>query len=119
MEQRNNDESAERRALGALCDDLPALREQCAEGPERLLLSRVEAAARARRPVRALLAELVGGDPGGPGRGPAAGLPGAGPGRADEETFGCPDGACDRIADGVPAGPFPRCRVTGLPMAPR
>jgi hypothetical protein len=113
------DESAERSALGALCDDLPALREQCTDGPERLLLSRIEAEARARRPVRALLADLIGGDPAGELRGPGAGLPGTGPGRADEETFGCPDGACDRIADGVPAGPFPHCRVTGLPMAPR
>ncbi|WP_242910743.1 hypothetical protein [Actinomadura terrae] len=113
------DESGERWALGALCDDLPALRDHCTDEPEQRLLSRIEAEARARRPIRALLADLIGGDPSGTTRGPGSGLPGGGPGRADEEVFGCPDGACDRTAPGVPAGPFPRCGITGLLMAPR
>ncbi|QXJ24285.1 hypothetical protein AGRA3207_005575 [Actinomadura graeca] len=114
---------AERVALSALCDELPALREQCAAEPEdkRLLLTRIEAEARARRPILALLGELLGtgAEDTGAVRGLGAGLPGAGPGRADEERFGCPDGACDRTAVAVPAGPVPHCVLTGLPMSGR
>lgn len=107
--------------MTALCDELPALRELCAaqSRDRRLLLSRIEAEARARRPVLALLGELLGTGVTGTSRGLGAGLPGAGPGRADEESFGCPDHACDRVADAVPAGPVPQCRITGLPMARR
>ncbi|WP_067456233.1 hypothetical protein [Actinomadura macra] len=110
---------AERVALSALCDELPALREQCATEPgeKRLLLARIETEARARRPILALLGELLGTGETGAVRGLGAGLPGAGPGRADEEEFACPDGACDRIAVAVPAGPVPHCLLTGLPMA--
>jgi hypothetical protein len=111
--------SAERQVLGALCDELLALREQCEfeSDAKRALMSRIEAEARARRPVAALLAELLGTSAEETVRGLSAGLPGAGPGRADEEVFGCPDGACDRLADAVPAGPLPRCALTGLPMS--
>jgi hypothetical protein len=111
----------ERRVLGALCDQLPQLRAQCAEEPEdrRLILSRIEAEARARRPILALLGELLGTSPTRTVRGLGGGLPGAGPGRADEESFGCPDRACDRVALGAPAGAAPGCRLTGLPMVRR
>ncbi len=111
--------SAERQLLAALCDELPALREQCQfeSHARQALLSRIEVEARARRPVAALLAELLGSSAEETVRGLSTGLPGAGPGRADEEVFGCPDGACDRLAEAVPAGPLPRCALTGLPMS--
>lgn len=113
-------DSAERGLLSALCDELPALREQYRESEEkRSLLSRIEAEACARRPVAALLSELLGISTAETVRGLGGGLPGAGPGRADEELFGCPDGACDRITDAIPAGPVPRCRITDLPMSRR
>ena len=107
--------------LSALCEELTALRAQCAAEPQdkQRLLSRIEAEARARRPILALLSELLGTSAIGTVRGLSSGLPGAGPGRADEERFGCPDRACDRVADAVPAGPVPRCRITGLPMSRR
>ncbi|EOD64919.1 hypothetical protein [Amycolatopsis vancoresmycina] len=109
---------AERLALGTLCAELPALREECLAlgAKEQHLLTRIEAEARARRPVTDLLRELVGPDV---VRGLSTGLPGAGPGRADDERFGCPDGACDRLAHTVPAGPVPRCAVTGRSMTRR
>jgi hypothetical protein len=112
---------AERLALSALCDELPALRQECALQPvnKQLLLSRIEAEARARRPILELLGELLGTSGTDTVRGMSTGLPGAGSGRADEERFGCPDGACDRVASTVPAGPLPRCLITGLPMATR
>ncbi len=105
----------------ALCDELPVLRELCAvdSTDKQLLLARIETEARARRPVAALLGELLGADTTDPARGVGTSLPGAGPGRADEEIFGCPDSACDRIADALPAGPIPRCLLTGLPMSRR
>lgn len=114
-----DEDTSERLALSVLCDELPALRAQCAgAGSEekRRLLAEIEAAARARRPILGLLNAFVGA---GAERGLGGGLPGAGPGRADEETFGCPDGACNRVAGGVPAGPPPRCQVTGLAMRRR
>jgi hypothetical protein len=113
---------AERLALTALCDELPELRRECALQPankQQLLLSRIEAEARARRPILALLGELLGTSGTDTVRGLSTSLPGAGSGRADEEHFGCPDGACDRVASTVPAGPVPRCLITGLPMTTR
>lgn len=100
------------------CDELPALRALCAAEPEEklLLLSEIEAAARARAPIHPLLSRLLGVNVTGSVRGLGRGLPGAGAGRADEETFGCPDQACDRVAETVPAGPVPHCVITGLPM---
>jgi hypothetical protein len=120
MEQERVD-PAERLALKALCEELPALRQECAAQPEdkRLLLSRIEVEARARRPILALLGELLDTSGAGTVRGLSTGLPGTGSGRADEERFGCPDGACDRIAHTVPAGPVPRCLITGRPMTVR
>lgn len=111
-------DTGERLALSALCDELPALRTQCALESEdrRRLLAKIEVEARARRPILTLLGELLGMSVTDTARGLGSGLPGAGPGRADEETFGCPDHACDRVTGAVPAGPAPRCRVTGLPM---
>lgn len=116
MEQGTD--TAERLALGALCEELRALRQECAAQPEekRLLLARIEAAARERRPILALLEELLGTGGADTVRGLGAGMPGAGSGRADEESFSCPDGACGRIAFTVPAGPVPRCQLTDLPM---
>jgi hypothetical protein len=111
-------DSPERLALGALCDELRELRRECAAQPEekRLLLARIEAAARERRPILALLEELLGASGADAVRGLGGGIPGAGSGRADEESFSCPDGACGRKAYTVPAGPIPRCQLTDLPM---
>ncbi len=119
MEQGTD--TAERLALGALCEELRALRRECAAQPEekRLLLARIEAAARERRPILALLGELLGTSGADAVRGLGAGLPGTGSGRADEESFSCPDGACERITLTVPAGPIPRCLLTDLPMISR
>jgi hypothetical protein len=110
---------AERMALAVLCEELPALREECRHQPEsvRLLLTRIEDEARARRPTLRLLDGLVGGIEA--PRGLSGELPGAGAGRAHEEWFGCPDGACDRTSQAVPAGPVPRCLVLGTAMKRR
>lgn len=112
-------DQAERMALSVLCDELLALRTECADQPEeiRLLLARIEGEARARRPILRLVDELLGGV--GATRGLASGLPGAGAGRAHEEWFGCPDRACDRVGQVAPAGPIPRCVVLGTAMARR
>lgn len=104
-----------------LCEDLLALREECMAQSERhvRLLARIEEEAAARRPVLDLLAELVGGTPEEvleDHRLAATGLPGAGGGRADDEVFGCPDGACEHTARTVPAGAPPRCPLTGREM---
>jgi hypothetical protein len=114
-------DNVERLALGALCDELRELRRECAAQTEekRLLLSRIEAEARERRPILALLGELLGIGGADTVRGLSSSMPGAGSGRADEETFACPDGACDRVVHTVPAGPIPRCALTGLPMISR
>ncbi|WP_413099892.1 hypothetical protein [Streptomyces sp. Inha503] len=111
----------ERLALATLCDELRQLRRECAAQTEekRLLLSRIEAEARERRPILALLDQLLGTSGADTVRGLSGNLPGAGSGRADEETFACPDGACGRVVHGVPAGPIPRCELTGLPMTSR
>ncbi|MFD9409685.1 hypothetical protein ACFWBN_22085 [Streptomyces sp. NPDC059989] len=108
----------ERRALTALCAELIELRKECAQLPDdkQQLLSRIEVEARARRPVLPLLRELLGTSRSDPLQTLGGGLPGAGPGRADEERFGCPDRACDRTATTYPAGPVPRCRLSGESM---
>jgi hypothetical protein len=111
----------ERKALTLLCRELPALQTECARLSERhqRLLARIEEAAAARRPVLGLLAELLDGTPDDvldEQRGVATGLPGAGCGQADDEVFGCPDGACDHQDHTVPAGAPPRCAVVGREM---
>lgn len=111
-------DASERYALTAFCEELADLRQECARQPEqrRLLLARIEAEAQARRPILELLGELLGTTSDDTVRSLGTGLPSAGPGRADEERFACPDHACARIAFTVPAGPIPRCRITGEPM---
>jgi hypothetical protein len=114
-------ETEERRALTRFCVELDGLRKECAFLPERRrrLLERIEAEARARRPIVVLLAELLDASRKDTTRTLAEGLPGAGPGQADEEQFCCPDDACDRVDGTTPAGPVPRCLVTGQPMKRR
>jgi hypothetical protein len=114
-------EASERLALTALCAELPELRAECQRQPEhrKHLLARIEAEARARRPIGALLGELLGTDSEETVRSLSSGLPGTGAGQADEETFGCPDGACDHQRATTPAGPIPRCPVTGQAMRHR
>jgi len=79
-------------------------------------MEQIAVEARARRPVLDLLSRLLNTDRDTTLRTLAAGLPGAGPGRAREERFRCPDGACDRTEVPPPAGAVPRCRVTGARM---
>ncbi|MEU1550819.1 hypothetical protein [Nocardia sp. NPDC005745] len=111
-------EDAERAALTGLCSGLHALRAECARWPEarQQLLARIETEARARRPIEALLAELMGATREETRQMISTSLPGFGPGRADEESFGCPDRACDHVTTTVPAGPVPRCNLTGTLM---
>jgi hypothetical protein len=114
-------DGAEREALTILCEELPALREECAGLSERhvRLLTRIEQEAAARRPVLHLLAELLDSRPEEvleEHRLAATGLPGGGAGRADDEVFGCPDGACGHEARTVPAGAAPRCQLTNREM---
>lgn len=111
-------DAQERAALGRLCAELPDLSDECARQPaaQQALLERIEQRARNRRPVAELFAELLGRDPESVRGLLGSGLPGQGTGRANEERFGCPDGACDRRAATTPAGPLPRCHVTGTPM---
>lgn len=108
----------ERNALTQLCDELTELRQECAlQSEERQrLLARIELEAAARRPITHLLAELMGTSTEETVRTLSANYPGAGTGQADEEVFGCPDGACDRVDGTSPAGPIPRCPLTGQPM---
>jgi hypothetical protein len=112
---------SERSALTSLCQDFDALVEETGRhSPARQeLVGRIAAEARARRPVLELLSQLLGTDREVTLRALSAGLPGGGPGRAYAESFGCPDGACDRLAVPPPAGAVPRCSVTGLPMERR
>ena len=107
---------AERLALTTLCAELDELRAECRLQPEpvQALLGRVERQARARQPILALLTELLDADT---VRSLATGLPGTGPGRAHEERFTCPDGACDHVRAAPPAGPVPVCPLTAQPMA--
>jgi hypothetical protein len=108
-------DSAERLALTTLCAELEELRAECRLQPEpvRALLARVEDRARARQPILALLSDLVGANT---VRSLATALPGTGPGRAHEERFTCPDGACDHVRSTPPAGAVPVCPLTALPM---
>jgi phosphomevalonate kinase len=112
-------ERAEKLALSGLCEELPGLRDECSKQPEKVrrLLARIEEEAKARRPFLDLLGELLGTPE--EARGLSAGLPGAGAGRADEEWFSCPDGACERRSQAIPAGPVPRCVVLGRAMKRR
>ena len=108
----------ERRALTIFCQELGALRDECAHHSEhrRHLLERIEAEAKARRPILKLLGELLDAGPDDTRRMLSISLPGLGPGQADEELFGCPDSACDRVCEAAPAGPPPRCALMGMPM---
>lgn len=109
----------EERALTALCDQLLALRAECGHSAARReLLARIEDEARDRRPILGLLAQLLGTDPAAVSR-QIVTLPGLGPGHANEEQFGCPDGACRRTATTTPAGPIPRCALTSRYMIHR
>ncbi|MGW6933749.1 hypothetical protein ACWGE0_27090 [Lentzea sp. NPDC054927] len=110
----------ERAALTSLCGEVDALREEARRhsADREQLLDRILAEARDRRPVLGLLSRLLGADTDTTLRALGAGLPGMGPGRASEERFSCPDGACDRTEVPPPAGALPRCRVTGHPMRP-
>ncbi|MFX0578711.1 hypothetical protein [Nocardia nepalensis] len=111
-------ESAERQALSMLCRELGALRAECARQSEdrQQLLARIEDEARARRPIMVLLSQLLGTNA---RQMIAVGLPGLGSGQPDEESFGCPDGACNRQSSTLPAGPVPRCLLTDIPMKRR
>jgi hypothetical protein len=114
-------EARERRALTVLCGEITELRAECAHHTEERqnLLARIEIEARARRPVLGLLLELLGGVQEETARALSTGLPGSSHGQADEERFGCSDGACDRVSIALPAGPVPRCPLTGEPMRRR
>jgi hypothetical protein len=114
-------ESAERLALTALCEELTMLRSEVARHGEakRNLLARIEGEAAAGRPVLVLLGRLLGADGTTAVRALSSGLPGAGHGQTDDERFVCPDGRCDRVATTTPAGPVPRCLVTGGAMVRR
>jgi hypothetical protein len=112
------DDAEERAALRSVCLELPELlaeRKQLpAEG--QALVDRVRAEATARRPVLALLAELVGNSQAETVRSLSAGLSGVGPGRPDEERFVCPDDACDREDRPEPGDPVARCALLDRPM---
>ena len=109
-------DAAERLALTEFCTELAALRSESRLQPEtQAMLARLETEARARRPILALLSEFLGAPP--------EHLvfrwtkfPAASGGQADEERFGCPDSVCDRVCGTQPAGPVPRCLLTGEPM---
>lgn len=108
---------AERAALTMVCAELAELRAECARQPVRhqQLLAQIEARARERRPILDHLRQLLGASPE-ELRALSSGLPGLGPGQADEEHFGCPDAACDRVCATLPAGPVPRCPLIAQPM---
>lgn len=111
----------EREALTMVCASLAELRAECALQPEhrQRLLTQIEAEARARRPIRELLGQLLGTSGEATRHMLSSGLPGFGPGQADEESFGCPDSACDLVCTAWPAGPIPRCSLTNQQMARR
>ncbi|SCF72986.1 hypothetical protein GA0115254_11419 [Streptomyces sp. Ncost-T10-10d] len=117
MELRPETSTLEQRALALFCEDLSRLREECAQdaGLEQQL-GHIVAEARARRPIAALLEELLGTSLDSAVRALGSGLPGSGQGWADEERYGCPDHACALVRQPPPAGPVPRCSVTGRPM---
>lgn len=107
-------DDAERQVLARFCVDLPELRAEVARLDEakRGEFARIEQAAADGLPISALLKRCFGIDPATGHRSLHSGLPGAGPGRAHEELFGCPHGHCAREERPVPAGPVPRCQVT-------
>jgi hypothetical protein len=108
-------------ALTAFCAELDGLRAECEhQSPtKQKLLAAIEERALAREPILPLLAELLGAPVSEATRALGTALPGSGPGRADEESFGCPDGACSRVEQVPPAGRIPSCRLLGKPMARR
>lgn len=110
----------ERRALATFCEHLPRLSAEIAahSNASRELLTRIERRARTGKPIRDLLAELFPAGQTGVSRGIRP-LPWLGPGEASAERFRCPDGRCDREGTTTPAGPLPRCWLTGRFMKPR
>ncbi|RSN31354.1 hypothetical protein DMC61_14490 [Amycolatopsis sp. WAC 04169] len=111
-------DQAERQALTMICAQLTELRTECALQPEprQRLLAQIETEASARRPIVDLLSQLQGTSGEETRQMLSGGLPGLSPGQADEESFRCPDAACDRVGTTLPAGPIPRCQLTGQPM---
>ncbi|MGH3903240.1 MAG: hypothetical protein ACRDTE_03455 [Pseudonocardiaceae bacterium] len=108
-------QEAEQDLRGAFCAVLPQLREECTKqsADQQHLLRRIEIEARAQRPIIDLLAQL-GITSADVVRGLSTGLPGAGPGQADEERFSCPAQICNREAPSLyPGGPIPRCALNG------
>ena len=112
------DDADERAALTSVCMELPELLAERAQlsPARRALVDRIREEAAARRPIVALLAELVGTNRAEAVRSLSAGLPGVGPGRPVEECFVCPDGACDLVTVPEPGAAVPRCNVTNRPM---
>jgi hypothetical protein len=115
---------AEQQALAALCEELVSLRTECAHWPEdkAALLRLIENEAMARRPIHDLLTRLLGADPLSETVRSfrlATGLIGGSGGTANEERFGCPDGACNRSVRPMPAGAVPRCALTGARLRQR
>lgn len=111
---------AERAALTMVCAELRALLAERDQQPEhrQRLLAEIESRARERSPILDLVRQLLGASPE-EVRALGSGLPGFGPGQANEELFGCPDDACDRVCTTTPAGPIPRCALTGQRMVRR
>lgn len=110
----------ERATLTMVCAEITELRAESAHQsePRQRLLAEIETRARQRQPITDLLRQVLGVS-NQELRSLSSGLPGTGPGQADEEVFGCPDSACDRLCTTTPAGPVPRCPLTGQPMARR
>lgn len=104
---------AERQALTTLCAQLTELRTEFALRSEhhQRLLAQIETEARAQRPILELLRQLRGSNED-TRQILSGGLPGLSPGHADEESFGCPGAACERVCATLPAGPIPRCHLT-------
>lgn len=114
-------DAAERMALTSFCAELDGLRAECARrsAATLALLAEIEQRARAREPILPLLTDLLGAPTGELDRALGRAFPGSGPGRADEESFGCPDAACSRVEEVPPAGRIPACRLLGRPMVRR
>lgn len=110
--------SDERLALTSLCIEWVQLSAERAHLPveKQELLDRIRRQAEVRGPILPLLEQLLGASQIEALRSLGSGLPGVGPGRADEEQFTCPDDACDRVVVPEPGGAVPRCSVTNLSM---